>query len=65
MLRSEVGGTDWPDWTRGVTKTFRLSTVPVWGPDILQVHRSHKEAGTDVGNIPHKNTHFTDIYGVL
>ena len=47
---------DWTGQDRGVTKTLRLSTVPVSGPDTGQC---------DVGNIPHKNTHFTDIYGVL
>ena len=53
MLRSvELPGLD-----RGVTKTSRLSTVPVSGPDTSRQ--------CDVGNIPHKNTHFTDIYGVL
>ena len=41
MLRSEVAGTG-QRGQRGVTKTFRLSPVPVSGPDILQVHHSHK-----------------------
>ena len=33
--------------------------VPVSGPDTSYIRQC------DVGNIPHKNTHFTDIYGVL
>ena len=41
MMRSEVAGTG-QRGLRDVTKTFRLSPVPVSGPDILQVHRSHK-----------------------
>ena len=47
LLLHDAVRSSW-DWTerterlRDVTKTFRLSPVPVSGPDILQVHRSHK-----------------------
>ena len=46
-----------------VTKTFLLSTVPL--PPALNIKPVLRQSQCNVGNIPHKNTHFTDIYGVL